>query len=260
MASRVSPFAALVFAFLAAGCAMAGPLSGRASDIWTRNYPLAEGGEVEIVNGNGRVEIEGVEGAIVEIRAERIARGTTDEAAQQILPRISIREDVKPERVSVRTEGVGGIMIAAGYEVRYFVKAPRTAKVRVTNTNGAIALTSLSGNVVARTTNGGVNGKDLSGGIEARSTNGRVTVDVASLSDGRIQLQTTNGGVTLTLPDTAKADLSASCTNGGIDVSGVKVEPSGEQSRRRLEGRINGGGTPIELRTTNGGIRVRARG
>ena len=38
-----------------------------------------------------------------------------------------------------------------------------------------------------------------------------------------------------------------------------KLEVS-EQSRRRLEGSLNGGGTPIELQTTNGGIRVRPRG
>lgn len=258
MATRVSALTALTFAFFTA-CTIAGPLSGRASDSWTHSYPLAADGEVEIVNGNGRVEVEGVDGGTVEIRAERIARGTTDEAAQQLLPRITIKEEVRPERVSVRTEGIGGILIGAGYEVRYVVKAPKTARVRATNTNGAIALTSLAGSVVARTTNGGVSGKNLSGGVEARSTNGGVSVDVTSLGDAKIQLQTTNGGVTLTLPETARADLSASCTNGGIDVSGVKVELSGEQSRRRLEGRINGGGTPIELRTTNGGIRVRAR-
>jgi len=32
-----------------------------------------------------------------------------------------------------------------------------------------------------------------------------------------------------------------------------------EQSRRRVEGKINGGGAAIELKTTNGGIRIRGR-
>ena len=61
------------------------------------------------------------------------------------------------------------------------------------------------------------------------------------------------------LPESAKADVSASCTNGRIQVSGPKLEVT-EQSRRRLEGRMNGGGTSIELHTTNGSIRVRSRG
>jgi hypothetical protein len=33
----------------------------------------------------------------------------------------------------------------------------------------------------------------------------------------------------------------------------------GEQSRRRVRGRINGGGTPVELTTTNGSIHVAVR-
>jgi hypothetical protein len=60
------------------------------------------------------------------------------------------------------------------------------------------------------------------------------------------------------VPESAKADISASCTNGGISVTGVKLEIS-EQSRRRLEGKLNGGGTPIELHTTNGGVRLRSK-
>jgi len=34
-----------------------------------------------------------------------------------------------------------------------------------------------------------------------------------------------------------------------------------DQTRRRLEGRLNGGGsTAIELHTTNGGVRIKPRG
>ena len=151
-------------------------------------------------------------------------------------------------------------MIGAGFEVRYHVRAPKNAVINVTNTNGQVALTALDGNVRAHTTNGGVNGKDLTGGVDARSTNGGVTIDMAAVGPDSISLRTTNGGVTLTLPDSAKADLSASCTNGGINVSALDKLEVSDQSRRRIEGRLNGGGTAIELRTTNGGIRVRPRG
>jgi DUF4097 and DUF4098 domain-containing protein YvlB len=150
-------------------------------------------------------------------------------------------------------------MIGASFEVRYHVRAPKSAVINVTNTNGQVVLNALDGKVRAHTTNGGVNGKDLSGGVDARSTNGGVTIEMASVGDA-ISLRTTNGGVTLTLPDSAKADLSASCTNGGINVSALDKLQISDQSRRRLEGRLNGGGTTIELRTTNGGIRVRPRG
>lgn len=235
-----------------------GNLAGRATDEWTHTYPLAAGGQVHIGNTNGKVDIEGIDGNTVEIRAEKVARGVTDTAARELLPRIEIKEDIRPDRVSVETARMSGVMFGASFEVRYHVRAPRTAVIDATNTNGLVTVSDFSGKVRARTTNGGVTGKGLSGGVEAGATNGRVTIEMASVGSERIALRTTNGGVTLTLPESAKADISASCTNGGISVSGVKLEIS-EQSRRRLEGKLNGGGTPIELHTTNGGVRLRSK-
>jgi len=250
----------LPLGLLLAGCDLSlGHLTARATDKWSRSYPLEAGGEIRIVNTNGKIEIEGTDGSTVEVKAEKIARGATDTAARELLPRIVIKEDIKPDRVSLETERMSGIMIGAAFEVRYHVRAPKNAVVNITNTNGQVALAALTGKVKAQTTNGGVNGRNLTGGVDARSTNGGVTIDMASIGPDSISLRTTNGGVTLTLPDGAKANLTASCTNGGINVSALDNLEISEQSRRRLEGRLNGGGTAIEVRTTNGGIRVRPR-
>jgi DUF4097 and DUF4098 domain-containing protein YvlB len=233
-------------------------LTGKATDEWTHSYDLAPGGEIHIGNTNGKVEFEGIDGSKVEIRAERIARGVSDESARELLDKIEIREDAKPDRISVVTGRISGIMIGASIEVRYHVKAPKNALIDATNTNGQILLTGMTGRVTARTTNGGVVGRNLTGGVDATSTNGSVNIELASIGPDRISLRTTNGGVTLTVPENAKADVTATCTNGGIQFSGVKMEVSA-QSRRKLEGKLNGGGTPIELHTTNGGVRLRSR-
>jgi hypothetical protein len=250
---------ALPVALAAGGCDMSlGNLAGRATDEWTHTYPLSPGGVIHIGNTNGRIDVEGIEGSTVEVRAEKVARAATDEGARELLPRIAIKEDAKPDRISIDTERMGGLMIGAGFEIRYHVKAPRNATLDLSNTNGVIALTDMIGKVVARTTNGAVNGKNLSGAVEAHTTNGGVNVDMESVGPDRIVLGTTNGGVTLTVPENAKADVSASWTNGGINMSNVKMDVT-DRSRRSLEGRLNGGGTPIELHTTNGGIRIRSR-
>src|SRR5437588_7296214 len=155
-----------------AGCMHLGPLGGRATDESTKTYPLSAGGELRIVNTNGRVDIQGIDGSAVEVRTVRIARATTDEAARQLLPRIRIHEYVTPDRISIETERIGGLLIGAGFEVQYHVKTPKGATVNVTTTNGAVAMAELSGPVRARTTNGGITAKNLSGAVEARSTNG----------------------------------------------------------------------------------------
>src|SRR2546423_1710024 len=115
------------------------------------------------------------------------------------------------------------------------------------------------GNLAGRATEEWTHHYSLSPGGEIRiaNTNGRVDIEGVDGSD--VEVRPSSGGVTVSLPDSAKADLSASCTNGGISVSrDLKVDAS-EQSRRRFEGKMNGGGTAIDLQTTNGGIRVRPR-
>jgi hypothetical protein len=258
--SRRAALFVLPLAFALAGCDVSlGNLSARATDEWTHTYPITAGGEVRIANSNGRIDIEGVDGSTVEVRAERIAKGATEAAARELLPRIVIKEDTKPDRVSIETERMSGIMIGAGFEVRYHVRAPKNAVVNVTNTNGIVSVNAMAGKVVAHTTNGGVRGTGLMGGVDARSTNGGVSIDMASVGADPIWLETTNGGVTLALPDKAKATVTASVTNGGISVGSLDNFDVTEKSRRRLEGRLNGGGTAVDLHTTNGGVRLRAR-
>jgi hypothetical protein len=250
----------LLMAVALAGCDVSlGTMTARATDEWTHTYPLTPAGEVRIVNTNGRIDVEGVDGSTLEVRAERIARGATDAAARELLPRIIIREDVKPERITLETERMSGIMIGAGFEVRYHVRAPKNAMVNVTNTNGQIVVNALSGKVVAHTTNGAVKGTNLTGGVDGETTNGSVSIDMASLGRERVSIETTNGSVTLMLPEQARATVSATVTNGGINVGSLDNFDVTEKSRRRLEGKMNGGGAEVSLHTTNGSIRVRSR-
>jgi hypothetical protein len=250
----------LALALLVSACDMSlGNLAGRATDEWTHRYPLTAGGEVRVVNTNGRIEVEPGEDGQVEIRAERIARAATDAGARELLPRIAIKEDVAPDRVFIETARLSGIMIGAAFEVRYHVRAPRNAVVNMTNTNGQVTLNGLAGKIIARTTNGAVVGKALTGTVEARTTNGTVNLDLAAVGSERISARTTNGSVVVSLPEDARIDVAASWTNGGINVApDLKLEVT-DRSRRRFEGRMNGGGTRLELETTNGGIRLRSR-
>jgi len=251
-------FAAPVLCLLALSACGGLSLTASATDEWNRTYPLADGGEISIDNTNGRVEVEGGAAGTVDVHAERIAKSSTDEGAKELLPRITISEDVKPNRVAIATAKMGGVMIGASVEVRYRVRAPKNATVKVTNTNGSIRVTAIAGPVEAHGVNGGVNGKALSGAVDATVVNGGVNIDMESLGSQKVSLRATNGGVTLSLPDDAKADVDATVVNGGITVNGLKLEVT-EQSRRKLQGRMNGGGAPIELKTVNGGVRIRSR-
>jgi hypothetical protein len=233
--------------------------AGRAQDTWTRTYTLAEGGRLELINVNGRISAEPASGAAVELAAERIAKASSDEAAKDLLGQVEMREEVGPGEARVEVRGPRSFRMG-GIEVRWTVKVPKGVAVDLRNTNGKVQLTALTGEVRARTVNGGVEATGLAvQSIEASTVNGGVDVEVAEPLDGRgtVSLESVNGGVRLAIPDTSRASLVARVTNGGIDVGeGLAFQQTGERSRRRFEGTLNGGGTSLRLETTNGGVRL----
>ena len=249
----------LLVVLAAAGCRIPGNangMSGRAADEWTRAYTLAEGGEVSVSSPNGSVDVEAVDGNTVDVRADRITHATNDQAAAEILPRISIKEEIGPDKIELRTEPLGGIVIGVTVEVHYHLRAPRSATIRARAVNGGLTVKGFNGRVVLTGVNGGVTAEGLGGSVEVRSTNAPAKIVIASFNADLVDIRVTNGSLRLTLPEAANANLNASATNGTIDVGSLKLERLGDQTGRRVRGRLNAGGAPIELASVNGNITV----
>ena len=228
---------------------------------WRRSYELRAGGSMEVQNVNGAITVEPSSGNTVEVVAVKRARGASPEAAREALERIEIVESVSPSAIRLETryprqsplfQGGGGA------EVRYTLKVPAAAEARFRTVNGGIEVTGLMGSVTVQTTNGGITARGIGGPLDASTTNGGLDVDVTEVAGAGVKLECTNGGIKLRLPSDARATISASVTNGGIETDGLAVETT-ETSRRRLEGRLNGGGPAVHLRGTNGGIRLSSR-
>jgi hypothetical protein len=226
---------------------------------WRKSYELAPGGRVEISNVNGKIQVTPSAGNTVEVVAQKTAKAATAEAAKEVLDKVEIREEVSPSSISIATKlPRGGGWFGGGTQVKYVVRVPAGAEVKFTTVNGGVDVSGLAGRITAETTNGGVVARDISGPIEASTTNGGVDVELTKLAEGGAKLECTNGGLKLALPSDAKATISASVTNGGIDASGLTIDAT-QSSRRRLEGKMNGGGAPVHIEGTNGGIRIAAR-
>lgn len=229
---------------------------------WRRTYELQPGGRLEISNINGRIDVEPSAGNTVEVIAQKTAKASSTEAAKQALERIEILETASASSIRIETKvqrNIGGLFGGGSQEVHYIVKVPAAAEAKFSTVNGGIELTGLKGRVSAETTNGGIKAHDQSGPIDASTTNGGVEVELASLAESGVKLGCTNGGIELRLPSSSKATITARVTNGGIDTSGLQIETTGESTRRRLDGRMNGGGARIDIEGTNGGIRISGR-
>ncbi len=191
---------------------------GKAQDTWTRTYTLPDKGRIELINVNGRITAEPATDGKVTIEGRRTAKGSTDEAAKELLAKLEIREEVSGDRVRVesRPPRMSGFN---GHEIEWTVKVPKGVIVDVRTVNGGVRLNGLEGEVHAKTTNGGVKGSNITATI-----------------------------------------LDASSVNGGVRVSDLDVRKQEQsnsfESKRRLEGTLNGGGAKVNISTTNGGVRI----
>ena len=110
------------------------------------------------------------------------------------------------------------------------------------------------------TQNGGIHLSNMAGDVKGRTTNGGVHVELSgnSWKGNGLDLLTTNGGVHLQMPESYAARIETGTTNGGFksDIAGLNVEKNERNRPVRLNTDINGGGAPIRLITTNGGVHI----
>ena len=235
---------------------------GKASDEWVRAYDIKPGGQLEIVNTNGQIHASPATGSQVEVRAIREARAGSEEASRALLQKYEMREEVAPDRVVIEApeaQGRGGFG-RTQLTVRYEVRVPPGLKMRLKTQNGEVRLDDISGDrIEATTTNGGITGRGVSGAVEAQTVNGGITMDLAAVT-GDSRLTTVNGGIVLTLAPGVNANLEATVVNGGVQVRDGLQLTADEQSRQRVAGRLGNGGPRIVVQTTNGGVRLGARG
>jgi DUF4097 and DUF4098 domain-containing protein YvlB len=256
------PLLALTIASIAAaGCdIVTADLRSEETAQWHKTYTLDAGGRVEIANVNGKIEVEPSAGNTVDVTAFKKARAATPESAKAALARVSIAEDASPSRVRIdtkiaRAEG----LFSGSLTVDYRVRVPAGADVKFTTVNGGIEITGLEGRITAETTNGGVVARSVKGQLDASTTNGGLEIDLAEVAPGGVKLECVNGGIKVAIPRDAKATISASVANGGISAGDLSLDITGENTRRRLEGRLNGGGPRIHVEGTNGGISLAGR-
>jgi hypothetical protein len=233
----------------------------KATDEWTRTYDIAAGGRVEVVNVNGAVRLSPADGGKVEVHAFREARASSEQAARELLGKIEMKEDVGPDHVSIQAADPpqGGGFGRPALVIRYEVRVPSGLAVALKTQNGEVRLENVAGRFTAGSTNGGVTGRALSGSVDASTVNGGIQMELDSLS-ADTKLSTVNGGVRVTVGPELKADLEATVVNGGVSVDDALKLSSDDRGRQRIAGRINGGGPKLLVQTTNGGVRVAARG
>jgi DUF4097 and DUF4098 domain-containing protein YvlB len=95
--------------------------------------------------------------------------------------------------------------------------------------------------------------------VRGRTTNGGVSVKLAGTrwNGSGLNVETTNGGVNLQMPANYAARLETSTVNGGFKSDfDINVKMRDWTRGVNISTDLNGGGAPIRVVTTNGGVRI----
>jgi hypothetical protein len=253
---RLAIFSALVCLLLS--------LNAAAQDF-RKSYEIGQGGSISVRNVSGDVTVTGYEGSAVLV--------------------LGFKEGPDRDRLWVEDNSAGNnVDVRARYpencdcnaSIRFEVKVPRanykfdpissvSGDVEVTSVSGDLLAKSTSGNatvrgvtgaVNARSTSGNVHVGEITGTVSGKSTSGNVEVEIMQLGGaGDMEFASTSGNVRVKLPANLDADVRMSTTSGGLKTDfPLTIEEPERGHGRRAAGRVGGGSRNLRLSSTSGSV------
>jgi hypothetical protein len=156
---------------------------------------------------------------------------------------------------SIRVERVHGT-VDAGTSGGSIEIATIAGHVRAGTSGGGITVEAASGDVSAETSGGGIRVRGAGGRVDAHTSGGPITVAFAPGNGSGGELSTSGGGVSAAVDPAARLSIDASTSGGGVRSDLALTTRS--FSRTSIRGDLNGGGSPLRLRTSGGGIQIAA--
>jgi Putative adhesin len=141
--------------------------------------------------------------------------------------------------------------------------------------DGSISVDKLRGEIKMRTGDGSIEAHGLDGKVTADSGDGHIKLEGRfdglniKTGDGSVEarvdngsrmntawnIHTGDGSVDMTLPGDLQANIDASTGDGHISL-GMPVTVEGSFSNSQIHGKMNGGGQPLVIHTSDGSIRL----
>jgi Putative adhesin len=150
-----------------------------------------------------------------------------------------------------------------------------TGNLQVHSGDGSVTLEDVHGDLHLDASDGNVIIRRGTGTLQARGSDGHMTIDgeftavQLHTSDGNLDLtlasgskltaasriESSDGHVAINLPSTLAADLDISTSDGRIDCS-LPLTMDHYDSSHSIHGRLNGGGTPLSIHTSDGNVKI----
>jgi Putative adhesin len=181
--------------------------------------------------------------------------------SRDLLKGISMRLEIQTPRETqvraradsggIRVEGIRGPADchtdSGGIDVRDV-----GSEVRAAADSGGIRIENIKGPAYARADSGGIEANGISGSIDAEADSGGIHVEQSSAAP--IRAKADSGGVTIRLASNAGYDVNVEAESGHISVRDVTV--NGDISKHHIEGKVRGGGPPVNVKVDSGDVSV----
>jgi DUF4097 and DUF4098 domain-containing protein YvlB len=253
-----------------------------------RTFTVSPGGTLIVDADSATVQVTGA--ATNQVTVHIIAHGSDKDLAATTLEALQKGNGVT---VTMRRSGKGNGFWSSSWngEARIEITVPQQYGIDVHTSGGDVSLAGTTGSAALHTSGGEISARNVNGPVEAKTSGGGIHVDsihgdvdantsggdVRLLNvDGKIRgqtsggdmqctlagtnrgilLTTSGGSIRLTLPPATTGSIEAS-TSGG-EISSQLAMLTSEQRDGYTKASINGGGQPINVRTSGGDISLRA--
>lgn len=225
-----------------------------------REFTLPATGRLSVDGGkNGGISVKAAAVSEIQVKACVNTWAETADAARSAAAAIRISNS--------GTIKADGPEENSHWSVSYLITVPRNTNLDLSAKNGGISIAGVEGDLNFETVNGGLGLKDLAGNVRGRTVNGGISLELSgnSFNGSGLDVTTTNGGVHLSIPQNFAANIETGTVNGGfksdvpelnVTTEDVKGDWGGGSRAKQINTAINGGGAPIRLKTTNGGVKI----
>lgn len=125
---------------------------------------------------------------------------------------------------------------------------------RLATSDGDISLYKVTGMIEVSTSDGDITFNECAGSFIGVSSDGSIRGNLVKLN-GKLSAVTSDGNIDISIPEGVGIDLKMK----GEDLNIPRMEISGKINEHSIQGKVNGGGVPVELITSDGDVTLSFR-
>lgn len=281
---RVVAISAFALAVMTASSALA-------ESDWQKSYPVSAKPSLTVSTGDASTDVHSCSCQEIRIRVQWNDRHPGDYTITEFQSGDHVNFELKEK------QRLGFHITMSRREPQVWVETPAELDLEARTSDGGLKVYGVNGTFALHTSDGAVDVSDVSGAVrlvasdgsirihnvsgtlESKSSDGHVSIDgklsavQVHTSDGALELtlaegsqlttssriEASDGSVKIRLPKTLAADLDIHTGDGHIDCE-LPLTMSGYNSGggHNIRGRLNAGGTPLTIHTSDGNVIIAA--